>query len=110
MEIAAGRTIHGRSVRVRKLRRNDPLAGLHVLFIGRANNLWLQEFLTATSGSSILTVTEVEEAHPVRGMINFLTIDHKIRFEVTLKAVDRSNLDISARLLTAAYKIARSAS
>jgi len=47
VQIVAGRNVNGRPVRVRKLRPGDPVAGLHVLFIGRADGgrlpkSWLQ--------------------------------------------------------------------
>src|SRR6266478_397344 len=47
VQIVAGRSVNGRPVRVRKLRPGDPIAGLHVLFVGRADSGRLPEILAA---------------------------------------------------------------
>jgi len=58
VQIVAGRNVNGRPVRVRKLRPGDPIAGLHVLFVGRADGGRLAEILAAAKGQALLTVTE----------------------------------------------------
>jgi hypothetical protein len=108
--IVAGRTINGRPLAVRKLRRGDPLAGLNILFIGRADAALLAETLAAAKGLPILTVTESEDALAIGSMINFVAVDGKLRFEVAPKAAQRGNLAISARLLAVAYKVVSPAS
>lgn len=108
--IVSGRTINGRPVAVRKLRRGDPLAGLNILFIGRADAARLAETLAAAKGLPILTVTESEDALAIGSMINFVAVDGKLRFEVAPKAAQRGNLAISARLLAVAYKVAPASS
>src|SRR5437016_1994271 len=57
-QIVAGRSVNGRAVQVRKLRPGDPIAGLHILFIGRADDGRLPEVLAAARGRALLTVTE----------------------------------------------------
>src|SRR3989475_3448820 len=57
VQIVAGRNVNGRPVRVRKLRPGDPIAGLHVLFVGRDSGR-LAEILAAAKGRALLTVTE----------------------------------------------------
>jgi hypothetical protein len=104
-KIAIGRTVNGRPVIVRKLRREDSLAGLNVLFIGSSNNKRLPEILAAVKGQPILIVTESDDALAVGGMINFVVIDGKVRFEIAPKTAGLSQLSISARLLAAAYKV-----
>ncbi len=108
--IATGRMIKGRPVAVRKMRRNDPVADLNVLFIGRLNNPRINEILARAREHSILTVTESADALALGSMINFLTIGGKLRFEVAPKNALLSKLSISARLLAAAYKVAPEAS
>src|SRR6266513_3815400 len=61
-QIVAGRNVNGRPVRVRKLRPGDPIAGLHVLFVGRGESGRLAGILAAARGQALLTVTESDEA------------------------------------------------
>lgn len=109
-QMVASRTINGRPVVVRKLRREDPVTGLNILFVGRSNNARLAEILATTKGQPMLTVTESEEGIAAGSMINFIVVDGKVRFEAAPKAAGMSNLNISARLLAAAYKVAQGAS
>ena len=104
-QIVAGRSLHGRPIAVRKLRATDRLAGLHVLFIGRVNKAQLRTIVASTSGQATLLVTEVDEALESGSLINFVTLDEKVRFEVAPRNGDARGIVISARLLAAALKV-----
>jgi hypothetical protein len=101
----AGHTAGGRAIVVRKLRRGEALAGLHILFIGAMERAALQEALAASRGQALLTVSDSDEAHALGSMVNFVVADDKLRFEVALKPVASARMRISARMLSAAYKV-----
>jgi hypothetical protein len=103
--IAAGHTINGRAVITRKLRRGDSLTGLHMLFIGHLEKSHLVEIFSEAKSKPLLTVTESEDAHALGSMINFVATDDRLRFEVALAPAGVAGLKISARMLTAAYKV-----
>lgn len=104
-QTVAGHTAGGRAIVVRKLRRGDALAGLHILFIGAMERAALQETLAASRSQAVLTVSDSDEAHALGSMINFVVADEKLRFEVALKPVASARMRISARMLSAAYKV-----
>jgi len=104
-QIVAGRNVNGRPVRVRKLRPGDPIAGLHVLFVGRGEGGRLAEILAAARGQALLTVTESEEGLELGSMINFVVVEDKVRFDIAPPPSESSNLKISTRLLGVARKI-----
>jgi hypothetical protein len=104
-QIVAGRNVNGRPVVVRKLRPGDPIAALHVLFIGRSDSGRLAEILAAAKGRALLTVTESEEGLELGSMINFVVVGDKVRFDVAPPPSESDNLKISARLLGVARKI-----
>ena len=95
---------------VRKLRREESVKGLNVLFIGHLSNANLADILAAAKGQPILVITESEAALTLGSIINFVIVDGKVRFEVAPKTAGLNNLSISARLLAAAYKVAAGAS
>lgn len=103
--VTAGRTVQGRPVAVRKLRRGEPLTGLHVLFVGQQETAKLGEILTAVKGTMPLIVTESENALTQGSMINFVSSEDKVRFDVALPPAERGQLRISARLLAVARKV-----
>ena len=104
VQIVAGRNVNGRPVRVRKLRPGDPIAGLHVLFVGRDSGR-LAEILAAARGQALLTVTESEEGLELGSMINFVVVEDKVRFDIAPPPSESGNLKISARLLGVARKV-----
>ncbi|HVR50043.1 MAG TPA: YfiR family protein [Pseudorhodoferax sp.] len=101
----AGRTVRGRPLAVRKLRRADPTAELHLLFIGLAPKPALADALGKARRRSVLLVTDAEGALQEGSMINFVLADERLRFEVAPKTAEQSGLAISARLLAAALRV-----
>lgn len=104
-QLVAGRTANGRPVKVVALREDSPVSDLHILFVGRTFNQYLEQVLAAARTQPMLTVTEADDALAHGSMINFVMVDGRVRFEVSQKAAQPSNLRISARLLQAATRV-----
>lgn len=105
-QAVAGRVINGHQVIVHKLRPGESLSGMHILFISSANNNRLAEILANVKGQPVLTITESEQGLSLGSMINFVIVAGKLRFEVAPKVAQQGSLNISARLLSAAQKVA----
>ena len=103
--IVAGRSVNGRSIAVRKLHRGDSVAGLHILFIGRADAGRVADIVAGARGQPLLTVTESEDGIEHGSSINFVVVDDKVRFDVALPSSDPGQIKISARLLAVARKV-----
>lgn len=104
-QVVLGRIVNGRQVAIRKLKADDSLEGLNVLFIGSSSNDKLEGILKHAKGMPILTVTEATDGLALGSIINFVIVEGKLRFEISPKAANLNNLSISARLLVAAYKV-----
>ena len=107
-QLVVNRTVQGRPIAVRRLRHGESLAGLHVLFIGRAESAHLGETLAAARGQALLTVTEMENALASGSMINFVAEESRVRFDVALPSAERGQLKISSRLLAVARRVVTS--
>jgi hypothetical protein len=107
-QVVVDRRVQGRPVAVRRLRRGESLAGLHMLFVGQSETGRLSEVLAAARGHAVLTVTESEDAIASGSMINFVAVDDKVRFDVALPPAERGQLKISSRLLAVARKVVSS--
>jgi hypothetical protein len=103
--LIAGRSIGGRPMVVRRLRRGEAVDGVHILFIGRSDGGRLSETLASAKGRPVLTVTESEDAFALGSVINFVIVDDKVRFDVALREAEQANLKVSARLLAVARKV-----
>lgn len=106
--IAAGRSMNGRAVVVRKLRSADAPGKVHLLFIGDDDAAETHKALAAVRQLPVLTVTETGRNLRQDSVINFRVVDERVRFEVSLDAAEKNNLKLSSRLLAVAYKVQRS--
>jgi hypothetical protein len=101
---ALGLIINGRPIAVRRLMPGDSLAGLHVLYVARTHAARLRETLAAARASPLLTVTESDDGEPM-GMINFVVVDNKVRFDIAPHIAEASELRVSARMLGVARRV-----
>jgi hypothetical protein len=101
---AAAQTFDGRPIAVRRLAPGDSLAGLHVVYVARSHAGRLPEVLAAARRLPVLTVTESDDGEPA-GMINFVVVANKVRFDVAPQAAEANQLRISARMLGVARKV-----
>jgi len=93
-----GRTVYNRPIVVHQLRDAESAGNVHALFIGRAESTQLP--VAVRAGGHVLLVTEWPGALAQGSVINFLTIEDQVRFEVSLDAAQQRQLSISSRLLS----------
>jgi len=106
--VVASRTVGGRPLSVRKVRRgDDTLGGIHMLFVGRLERSRLVETFATLKGRPILTVTDADDALALGSMVNFVATGDKLRFEVAVTTAEVSRLKISALMLAAAHKVVK---
>ena len=103
-EIVRGRRINDRPLRVRRLDVDDPVDGLHVLFVGEEHAEAAARSLYEAAAGGVLTVTE-SGSEP--GIIDFRIIDDRVKFVISLAQAERGELRISARLLQVAQEVKR---
>jgi hypothetical protein len=103
--IAAGETIEGRPVGVRRVDRPEDENGCSILFIGTMAREHMEGLLAASAGKPILTVSDIPDFLDRGGMIQFLLINHRVRFGVDLQPVQRSGISLSSELLKVAVKV-----
>lgn len=108
--ISAGHSVDGRPLTVRRIRPDDTLAGVHLLYIGQVDGARRSQLLKLAQQRPILTVTDSSAGQGQGGIINFKLVDSHVRFDVALGAAERSGLRLSSRLLSVALKVETGAS
>jgi YfiR/HmsC-like len=98
-DVVRGEVIDGRSLTIKRFKGVEAEIDCHVLFVSKSETARLVQILAAVGGKSILTVGETEAFARQGGIINFITVDNKVRYEINLDAAKRANLDISSKLL-----------
>lgn len=104
-QAVTGRTVNSRPVAVKRLKPGEPLAGVNVLFIGKAESARLNQLTQGAQPRSILTVTESDGALAQGSVINFVVADRRVRFEISLESAEKSKLKLSSRLLAVAQQV-----
>jgi hypothetical protein len=103
-QIASGHSVNGRPVTVKKLKHQDALAGVQMLFVGRSESGRLGDILAGVKGP-VVVVTESDDARVRGSTINFVVVDDKVRFDVDLESAEQNGIKISSRLLTVARRV-----
>jgi hypothetical protein len=94
-----GKTVKDRKVVIKHCATLDDLDKCHMLFISRPEEQNLSEILAKVKNWNTLTVSDMEGFAQSGGVINFVTVEKKIRFEINLDAAERADLKISSKLL-----------
>jgi len=94
-----GKTIENRKVVIKHCRRLDKLEKCNILFVSRSEEHNLSEILAKVKDWNTLTVSDMEGFAQRGGVINLITIEKKVHFEINLDAAERTGLKISSKLL-----------
>ena len=100
-----GRSVQGRPLVARKVAAGEVPPELHVLFAGRAAELAAHDWLQHLRDKPVLLVTNDPDGLRLGGMINFLLVQGRLRFEASVPMADRSGLKLSSRLLAVAERV-----
>lgn len=100
-----GRTVNGRKVVVRRLRRGDAATDVQMLVVGTPDARWARELYAAIKDRPVLTIAEPGAEPGAGSMISFAVVNDRVRFEVALTPIKPSRLKVSALMLSAAYKV-----
>lgn len=76
-----------------------------VLFLSASDRKSLSELLIFYSEKPVLTISDVPGFARSGGMIGLVVVDNKVRFEINLSAVNKSQLKISSQLLSLAKEV-----
>jgi hypothetical protein len=78
-----------------------------MLYIGRGERARQAQWLRQSKGRPVLTVTTVEGSLEQGSIINFRTVDERVRFEVSADAAEQSGLRLNSRLFSVATNVVK---
>jgi hypothetical protein len=88
-----------------KAEYEDALKKCHIVFISSSEEKYLEEILNLVKNGNVLTVGETEPFLDKGGVINFVTEQKKVRFEINLTAANRAKLKIRSQLLRLSKRV-----
>jgi hypothetical protein len=90
---------------VRVITRISELGHAQMLYLGAAPPGRLRSLIESIAFGPVLLVTDSEEGLELGSVLNFVTVENRVRFEVSLTAADKSRFRISSELLAVAARV-----
>jgi hypothetical protein len=105
VQLLKGRQVHGRPTVARRVNEGDATDGLHVLYVGHASRPPPSAWLGPVGAQPVLLVTDAPWGMSAGSMINFISVQGRVRFEASIAAADRAGIKLSSRLLSVAERV-----
>ncbi len=100
-----GKTIKGRSIRIKRIEGINGLKSCHVLFVSSYERENTRDIVSSLEGASVLTTGDMDRFANQGGIINLIKRGNKIRFEINSNAAAQSGLKLSSYLMGLASNI-----
>jgi hypothetical protein len=100
-----GHLIDNRTPQVREISNLRELKAAQILYVGAGHADALRSLAVEATLQSVLVVTDEEGGLEAGSALNFLTLDHRVRFEASLTAADQAGLRMSSELLGVAVRV-----
>lgn len=91
--------VQNRPLVIRRILTLKELTPCHMLFVGETEAHHVLQVLSELKTRPILTVSSLPEFARRGGMLAFIRVDNKIRFEANITTTRQAGLSISSRLL-----------
>jgi len=98
----SGETIGNQRLAARRISSPQMSGDCQILFISSSEANRLNRIIEALDKSAVLTVSDIPQFSQRGGMIQFVSEENRIRFEVNLTATQRAGLTLSSELLKVA--------
>ncbi len=106
--VIEGKPVKDKPLRIVRGSTLDELKGCQVLFIGATAAAELEQIVKQLKSKPVLTVGESMGFARQGGMVQLMTVENKVRFEINAEVAEQAGLKISSHLLRLA-KIVSSA-
>jgi hypothetical protein len=105
-KVASGESVNGHNVVVRRIKKVDRDAGCHILYISADEAQRSAQIMETVRGSNMLTVSDAGGAGAT-GIIDFVIVNNRVRFNIDDEAAAQNGLGISSKLMSLALNVKR---
>jgi YfiR/HmsC-like len=105
--MTAGQGVGSHPIIVRRIERLDADSGCQIAYVGGSPAQSLAAALKAVDGKPVLTVTDGDGEGGGKGIVHFVVISGRVRFEIDAGRADQCGLSISSKLLALASDVKR---
>jgi hypothetical protein len=101
----ARETVAGKNVVAKQIVSPQDAGHCQVLFISSSEDRRLKQILEVLGTESILTVSDLPRFTERGGMVQFVLVENRVRFEVNSATTERAGLTLSSELLKVAANV-----
>ncbi len=105
LETSRGKIIKGRPLEVRRIRSLDQLGCCQVLFIASSERYRLASLLAEANRRGILTISDMRDFSRQGGMVQLVTLNNRITFDLNQGAARKAAISFGTQLLKLANDI-----
>lgn len=99
------RAVQNRPAQVRAIRSIRELNGAQMLYVGARHKDELRHMVAQVAGRPVLVVTNEDGGLEAGSTVNFLLVDQRVRFEISLDAAQSAGLKVASELLAVAIRV-----
>jgi hypothetical protein len=100
-----GSDINGIPIVTKRITAAKDAAGCRVVYLSSSESRHLDSDLADLRDARVLTVSDIPDFDLRGGMVQFVVIDHRVRFEINLSTAQKSGLKLSSQLLKVAVAV-----
>ncbi len=104
-QAVAGQTIKDRPIVVRRMNAISDDAGCQLVYATGSVGQSVASILAVLRGKPVVTVTDSARDPELKGILNFVIVDNRVRFEIDDNAAAAAGLTISSKLLSLATRV-----
>lgn len=97
--VTAAKKVFNQSIEIKKFNSSSEITKCNMLFIPFDKSDALQDVINKMKGSSTLIITEKEGILKQGAIINFVSVDGKLKFETNKTEIEKREIRIAADLL-----------
>ncbi len=104
-QVAAGQRVGGHPIAIRRLSAIAAGSSCQIAFLAGSGEQSVAQALAATHGEAVLTVTDAAADPRDHGIVSFVIVNDRVRFEIDNGAAEQNHVVISSKLLSLAVTV-----
>jgi YfiR/HmsC-like len=105
LDAVARKSVQSRTISLRRGLKDTELKDCHILYSNEGDTQRARETLASLGHLAVLTIGDRSGFLDAGGMVELVTADNRVQFEVNLEALKRANLRLSAQVLKLAKAV-----
>jgi hypothetical protein len=99
------RQVQNLAAQVRPIRSIREFNNAQMIYVGAAHREDLRHVIASLAGRPVLVVTSEQDGLEAGSSVNFLLIDQRVRFEISVDAAHSAGLKVASELLAVAIRV-----